>query len=193
MKRHLLSGVAAVVMALPAFAAPHTAYKGQPVDGIPTFKTSHTVGQMIFTKDFPDKSLKNVPGQLPQLMFSKGNPPSEWWGRGYFAGSVGEVMKSIPYSTRNWQLTDHVYIDGKLATRIKSDVDKDMQGWNTVSFEGADINKYLSDLEPGEHKLTIWQQLDYEVKTVEKGTNIVSWEGAYVSLAKGQFTVNVQE
>src|SRR5262245_19733698 len=109
MKRQLLLGLATTMIALPAVAAPHAAYQGQPVDGIPTYKNSHAVGQMIFTKDFPDKNLKSVPDQLPQLMFSKGNPPSEWWGRGYFPGSMGEVMKTIPYTTRNWQLANHVY------------------------------------------------------------------------------------
>lgn len=193
MKRPILTLFATAVLALPAIAAPHVAYKGQPVDGIPTYKNAHAVGPMIFTRDFPDKSLKVVPDQLDRLMFSQGNPPKEWWGRGYFPAAIGEVMKSIPYATRNWQATDHVYIDGKLATRIKADIDKDMQGWNTISFEGADINKYLSDLEPGEHKLTIWQQLDYEVKTVEKGTKNVTWEGAYVSLTKGQLPITVQE
>lgn len=193
MKRPLLTGLAAAVLTLPAVAAPHVAYKGQPVDGIPTYKNSHAVGSMIMTKDFPDKNLKVVPDQLRQLTFSQGNPPSEWWGRGYFPASIGEVMKTIPYDTRHWQLASHVYIDGKLATRIKSDVDKDMQGWNTLSFEGADINKYLSDLEPGDHTVTIWQQLDYEVKTITTGTKLVTWEGAYVSLTKGQFKVEVQE
>jgi hypothetical protein len=49
------------------------------------------------------------------------------------------------------------------------------------------------DLTPGEHKVTIWRQVDYEVKTIEKGTKIVSWEGAYITLAKGVFPIEVTE
>lgn len=189
---------AALVVASPlvgtsaALAAPHAAYQPVATSGIPTYKRSHKVGQILFTHDFVEATAKKVTQPLATLSFPQGEPPAEWWGRSYYPATFSEVIKSIGYASRDHHLVDLVYLNGKLVHNSRMDLDKENLGWNTTSWEGADIKAELSGLAPGKHTLTMWRQLNYEVKTLDKATRKVSWEGAHIALSKGSLQIEVK-
>lgn len=183
-------------MAAPAFAAPHPAYQGLAVDGIATYKGTKKVGQTVFTMAFVESSLKKAPGNaLKKLTFAQGQPPAEWWGRSYYAATLAEVVKSIRYENRGHKLVTHVYLGKELVENSAAELDKDMLGptWNTTAWDAAEVKAALSELAPGKHKLVVWRQLDYQVKTHYKETGKTVWEPASITLAKGTLEIEVTE
>jgi hypothetical protein len=183
-----------LVLTTLAAAAEHPAYKPTKVEGIATYKSRNEVGNWLFTPAFVEPSVKSPPPGMAALTFSKGSPPQEWWARSYFPCTLKEGAASIAGEYRKLLLATEVWIDGKNVTRFVMPVEKAHLGptWNTVSFEGAQINGLLKSLKSGNHEVILWRQLEYELKTSDKASGKAVWKAGAISLAKGKLPVEVK-
>ena len=175
-----------------AMAGEHPAYTPVKVDGISSYKGKNEVGQFLFTMEFVEPSVKAPPAGLEKLMFKKGNPPKEWWGRSYFPCTLKEAAATISGEYRKLRMGTQIYLDNKQQEGLFMVVEKEQLGptWNTVSLEGALLNPMMKGLEPGKHELILWRQLDFEVKKVEGGKTV--WKAGSITLAKGKLPIEVE-
>lgn len=190
----IATAVAGLVLATVAAASEHPAYKPTKVEGIATYKGKNEVGNWLFTPEFVEPTVKSPPAGMAALAFGKGSPPKEWWGRSYFPCTLKEGAASIPGEYRKLQLATDFWIDGKRSSRFFMPIGKDQFGptWNTVSFEGAEMNGPLKQLGAGKHEIIVWRQLEYELKTTDKLTGKVVWKPSAITLAKGKLPVEVK-
>ncbi|MBC7544769.1 MAG: hypothetical protein H7338_18760 [Candidatus Sericytochromatia bacterium] len=188
-----LTCIALLSLALPALAAPHAAYVPHRLDGTPTFKARHQVGQMVFAMTFPEARLQTVQQAMTTLRFSEGMPPAAWWGRSYFPCTLREGIAALPSTVRQFRLATFCELDRERLEATAFDIDDAHLGptWNTASFDGSSLNRELVRLPSGNHTLTVARHLNYRIPTPDKRTGEISWEPASIVLAKGTLAIVV--
>jgi hypothetical protein len=160
----------------------HRAMRPKRLVGVGTCLNQHVIGNYVFSmKELSPRDTKPS-GLITKLEFKSGEPPREWFGRPYFPCTQGEAVAGISGDSRGHKLRTRIsWGEGRDEDgfSIVSQITAENKGWNTVLFEGADLNRKLAQLAPGTYKLSFVEQIEYEVPVDGQ------WEGRFMILADG--------
>jgi hypothetical protein len=185
--------VTAIVMPCDfSLAKGHPAVKPSKREGIATCQGKGLVGNWVFSLSTISATNKEPANLATSLEFAQGQPPSGWWARSYFTCTLKEAIVAIRSKSRNYSLETRVTLtpDERPFFKLRSDITKDTENWDTTGFEGANVSDKLRGLAPGTYTLTFVRQLDYEIPI--KIDEDVRWDGRWLILAEGTLTVLVK-
>jgi hypothetical protein len=172
--RLLLIGAGLAVLIFPSFAAagPHPAATQNTVTGVPTYRNSGYIGNMIFTKQPTKPHQKEYnDGILDLLEFKRGTSP-DFYGRRFYHCTVKEAIdyiKKIQPTASAFKLQTNMKVQNKRGnivieeTTVADASEMLGPGWNTTHFEGKlRLGKQLSMLRVGDYILYVDTYLTYE-------------------------------
>ena len=198
--RHAIPTVIlAMLLTIPALAAPHRAYKPSPVDkDIPTYKKTHTVGPILFSsEDMTPEQKKGLPpaSYSTTITWKFGEAPSVLMDRGYYPCTLAEAKASIPktLTVQDFAHATPTWVDGnQLGGNGATTVEDDQWGRNELGAQHMDgeVGTALRELKPGKHTMTVWHQLNYNEWILNtRGYHV--WDDRYIALAHATLNIEV--
>ncbi|MBN1546187.1 MAG: hypothetical protein JW902_05965 [Syntrophaceae bacterium] len=172
--RYFLIVAGLAVMLFPSFASaePHPEVTKNKVTGVPTYRNSGYIGNMIFTEQPTKPHVKEYnEGILDRLEFRRGTSP-DFYGRRFYhctvKEAIGYIKKKQPTASA-FKLQTNMKIQDKRGnivaeeTTVADASDMLSPGWNTTHFEGKlRLGKQLSMLRVGNYTLYVDTYLTYE-------------------------------
>ncbi|MBC7543321.1 MAG: hypothetical protein H7338_11375 [Candidatus Sericytochromatia bacterium] len=199
LRKPLAAVLLVTLLAAPALAAPHKAYKPHGVDkDIPTYKKTHMVGPILFSaSELTDAQKKGMPPASygTTISWKKGDAPEKLMDRGYYPCTLGEAKAAIPRTVTVQEFTHGtpVWVDGaQVGGSGASTVEADQWGRNELGADhmSGDTGTALRDLGPGKHTMTVWHQLNYN-EWILNNQGYHVWDDRYIALAKATLDITV--
>jgi hypothetical protein len=172
--RILLIGAGLAVLIFPSLVAagPHPEATQNKVTGVPTYRNSGYIGNMIFTEQPTKPHVKEYKeGILDRLECKRGTSP-DFYGRRFYHCTVKEAIDYIKKKQSTalaFKLQTNMKVQDKRGNIVAEETTvadaSDMlgPGWNTTHFEGKlRLGKQLSTLRGGDYTLYVDTYLTYE-------------------------------
>jgi hypothetical protein len=177
-----------LLVAAPSLADKHPLYRAQrTLAGVATYHARHEVGNLLFSLAPIDRDDAQAPSALGKLTFRQGNPPPQLHGRAYFPDSLGMLMRSVGYPTRNEQLSWQLWLPER--EQADAAVRPEQHAWTTAGT--AWDGRRLASLKPGIYRVVVWVAITFQMLRPNFETGVAEWVDDSFSVAQGTLTVEV--
>jgi len=168
-----------------SLADTHKLYKPQKVSGLATYKGSNVVGNVLYSLAHIDRR-DTSPKLITKLAFIEGQGVPVF-ARAYLPATVGELLKSVGYETRNAKLEFVASFDDQSEDLSFSELRDEHSSWNAI---GWDDRGKLAKLAPGTYKIIISAYLQFEVKK-PNAAGALAWTSDSFVVASGELPLEV--